>query len=132
MNIGLKDSSDPGSGSGLPVDDDDDRVDNGDEPREGAVDVGSRRPQGTPAGVQKINPSHPSSSHETAPTPSGATSWRWPAAQTWRTPSPSSPGVVSAASASSPVLGQLQTSPSDSPQPPAQSSHSKVGLRSSP
>lgn len=51
MNIGLKDSSDLGGGGGSRGgDDDDDRVDNGDEPKEGAVDIGNRRPRGRPPG----------------------------------------------------------------------------------
>ncbi|KAG0477863.1 hypothetical protein HPP92_012582 [Vanilla planifolia] len=42
MSIGLKDSSDPRGGSTLPDEDD--------EPREGAVEVGNRRPRGRPPG----------------------------------------------------------------------------------
>ncbi|KAK8967175.1 putative DNA-binding protein ESCAROLA [Platanthera guangdongensis] len=55
MHIGLNDSSNHlggggGGGNGSRGDDDDDRVENGDEPKEGAVDIGSRRPRGRPPG----------------------------------------------------------------------------------
>lgn len=50
MNIGLNDSSDHLGGGAAAPGDDDDRVENGDEPREGAVDIGSRRPRGRPPG----------------------------------------------------------------------------------
>lgn len=48
MNIGLKDSSDPNRAGA--DDQDDERVDNEDEPKEGAVEIGNRRPRGRPPG----------------------------------------------------------------------------------
>ncbi|XP_020570865.1 LOW QUALITY PROTEIN: AT-hook motif nuclear-localized protein 20-like [Phalaenopsis equestris] len=48
INIGLKDSLDPNRSAA--DDQDDDRVDNEDEPREGAVEIGNRRPRGRPPG----------------------------------------------------------------------------------